>query len=906
MPSSSAIDAIQRLLQQADNNPVTPDLSPVSIVAQHHSTATPSSSSSPPPSIPSLPPLLPALPRPLRLLILDHFDSFTHNLTSTFHSLTSSPPLTLYSSTPPSLLLSLLPHIDAVIISPGPGHPSNPSDLGCTSLLLPPLPSSPDPPLHSPPPPLPLLGVCLGLQALVASHGGHVVRSPHPMHGQLSLVYHSAHPLFAGIPSPFPAVRYNSLTADPASFPSPPLTITAVTPAGEVMAVSHATLPLHSVQFHPESVCTGWGRQLLANFITLVVEGDRWKAGVKGGGGGQLSVRVPKEFVSGGSVAGAWWEDWVEQATEPTLVLSRSLSSLSPLNPLKPPPTPRRYGLLHHALHGAWHTESLFVRLYGRLPSPAACWWLDSSRVERGRSRFSFMGDGGGPLSSTLTYNMHTRTVRVTTVGPPSEHTHPLPPSSSFFSFLQSHLDAHSISLYTPYTHPSSSHDDPPPPFPFHAGFVGYFAYELCHETLPSGGRGAKAVEMEGEQGLHGEPEAAWVFADRMLAVDHEEGKLWLLALYDASEAEEKQQQPCLTGIDAAREWIRTTTQTLFPLSGSPPPPLPPTAAQDVQWRWRWDKPSYVERIRQCLAQIGDGDSYELCLTNQLYTRQDIDPLDFHRHLRRINPAPHAAFLSFPSPTLPPHPQPHATSPHLPPPRLSIVSSSPERFLSLSPSLIAECRPIKGTVPRSPHPATDAALLSSLTSSPKQFAENLMIVDLIRADLARVCGGGGVTVERLMGVESYATVHTMVTTVRGEVKGGESGGGGVGVGGMGLGVVKGMFPAGSMTGAPKVRSVERLRGMEVGVRGVYSGVLGWMGVGGVGDACGGLDLSVVIRTAVVREGVGMSVGVGGAIVYGSDEDEEWDEVLLKAKALMQAARFAVVVGQQRGEERVEL
>ena len=391
-------------------------------------------------------------------------------------------------------------------------------------------------------------------------------------------------------------------------------------------------------------------------------------------------------------------------------------------------------------------------------------------------------------------------------------------------------------------------------------------------------------MDVEGEEGLHGEPEAAWLFSDRMLAVDHEEGKLWLLALYDASQAEEKQQTASLTGIDAAREWMRATSHTLSSLSTSPPPPLSPTEVQDLQWQWRWGKAEYVDRIRRCRAEIVEGESYELCLTNQLYTRADIDPLTFHRHLRRLNPAPHAAFLSFPPSSLPPA-TPHSSTP---PPRLSIVCSSPERFLSLSPSHVAECRPIKGTVGRSPDLLLDGRLRASLASSPKQFAENLMIVDLIRADLSKVCGGGGVEVVQLMGVETYATVHTMVTTVRGEVRGG-----GCGSEGGGVGVVRGIFPAGSMTGAPKVRSVERLRGMEVGVRGVYSGAVGWMAVRGVGGACGGLDLNVVIRTGVMREGVGLSIGVGGAVVYGSEEEEEWDEVVLKAKALMQAARLAV-------------
>ena len=263
------------------------------------------------------------------------------------------------------------------------------------------------------------------------------------------------------------------------------------------------------------------------------------------------------------------------------------------------------------------------------------------------------------------------------------------------------------------------------------------------------------------------------------------------------------------------------------------------------------NRDTYLANIAACKHEIGEGETYEVCLTTELHSDGAVDPLAAYRALRARNPAPHAALLRLGD--------------------VSVLSSSPERFLRVSRDRVVESKPIKGTAPRAAHPAEDAYRAEALRADEKSRAENLMIVDLVRNDLGRVCRLGSVEVPALMVIESYATVHQLVTTVRGRLRDDASA----------IDCIRAAFPGGSMTGAPKLRTMEILDRLESGPRGVYSGALGFLSVNGTAD------LSIVIRTLVASPH-GLQIGSGGAIVAASDPAAEHDEMLLKARAVLEA------------------
>ncbi len=357
----------------------------------------------------------------------------------------------------------------------------------------------------------------------------------------------------------------------------------------------------------------------------------------------------------------------------------------------------------------------------------------------------------------------------------------------------------------------------------FNGGYVGYFGYELKSLT-----GGVAAYEAQ-------TPDALWIWANRFVVIDHDRDRSYFVAVHTP-------------GDNAAVAWLdqAASAAASWWMGWVDPPAI---SLLDVEQHLEQDRATYLAGIDACMAALEAGETYEVCLTNRVRLPPVPEPLDFYLWQRATNPAPYSAFLRYGD--------------------LAIASSSPERFLAVDADGWAECRPIKGTAPRSDDPAQDKLVAKALAEDEKTRAENLMIVDLIRNDLGRVSEPGTVQVPQLMVVESYQTVHQLVTTVRGKLRDGVDA----------VAAVRACFPPGSMTGAPKIRTMEILDGLESSARGVYSGALGYLTVDGRAD------LSVVIRTAVLTPHETV-IGAGGAIVLDSDPADEYDEMVLKADATL--------------------
>jgi para-aminobenzoate synthetase component I len=256
----------------------------------------------------------------------------------------------------------------------------------------------------------------------------------------------------------------------------------------------------------------------------------------------------------------------------------------------------------------------------------------------------------------------------------------------------------------------------------------------------------------------------------------------------------------------------------------------------------------YMKKILQAQQHIASGDVYQLCLTTRLRGEFTGDPLSYFLRLRKKHPAPYASFVRIEG--------------------VSFVSISPERLIEVSGRRVLSS-PIKGTAPRGADPEEDTEILNRLSQDPKERAENLMIVDLIRNDLSVSCKPESVIVESLLAVRSYSTVHQLVSDVSATLQDGKSG----------FDALLSLFPGGSMTGAPKIRAVQIIDELESSERGPYSGGIGWIGKDG------SMDLGMVIRTAVF-EGSTVTIGIGGGITSDSSPAAEHAEIQLKARALV--------------------
>ena len=419
---------------------------------------------------------------------------------------------------------------------------------------------------------------------------------------------------------------------------------------------------------------------------------------------------------------------------------------------------------------------------------------------------------------------------------------------------------------------------------PFQGGAAGYIAYDwgLALERLPE-----PAYDDLGLDDL------VFGLYDWVLAWDHVASKAWLISTgmpeSDPTARERRASEraaavrarlgsgsavPLDVGRTTAphRAGVRGGNPTQGP-QGEPdkarrtPADVPPSYALDDGWwdprlglRSSFTRDGYLQAVARVREYIFAGDIFQANLSQRFEAPLTESAWSLYRRLRQRNPAPFAAFLYFPG--------------------VTVLSASPERFLRVDATGHVETRPIKGTRPRGVGPEHDAALGQALAESPKDRAENLMIVDLMRNDLSRVCAPGTVRVAELYALEQYATVHHLVSTVVGQLAPGADA----------LDLLRAAFPGGSITGAPKFRAMEIIAELEPSRRGVYCGSIGYWSV------TGELDTSIAIRTAVARNGR-VYFNAGGGVVADSDPADEYQETLDKARGLIDA--LAVPAGETR-------
>jgi para-aminobenzoate synthetase len=652
---------------------------------------------------------------------------------------------------------------DGVIISPGPGTVTNPSDVNSSADLF--AHYVREVPLSKDYSTLPILGVCLGHQLMgyYASKCDPASIQPanQPMHGRIAPMTRTPNAdvpadqdILAGLDSPFDATLYHSLALSPNVPLSSDIVVTATGPANTIQAIQHKKFPHFGVQFHPESIGTTQGKTILKNFVNKCA-----------------AVMASRAAVM------------ASKSTVDTTTTTTTAASPAPSIPPTSSPLPEKH-----------------VHISPPRSIPSVETLLSHLST---RPNFVFLDSSSKPAGShSIIANGVSRTVV---------------DKSDPFTYLADKSTKHSI-----VKHGYAKE------LPFYGGSIGYLSYDLRGDT-------ADAVVVEGEKS---QERAEFCAVDSFYIIDHDRYQLYGVA----------PTEDALASLMSDLESIENVGPIRYPRSASLPP-----AAASFEGR---SKDSYTEAVRAAKHQIKLGNTYEVCLTNTRTLPYAVNPSRVYSKLRQKNPAPYAAFLNFGN--------------------RAVCCSSPERFVAVSDGRV-ESKPIKGTAKRDhSSPENDEAIKTKLRESVKDRAENLMIVDLVRNDFSRCCSPPSVAVSKLCAIESYATVHQMVSTITGSLHEEHSV----------VDVIKSAFPGGSMTGAPKKRTMEIIDSLETEDRGVYSGSIGYIGYDGRAS------FNIVIRTAVVDD-VGVKVGCGGAITWLSNESEEYDEMRLKGGVVESAVLDAV-------------
>ena len=386
----------------------------------------------------------------------------------------------------------------------------------------------------------------------------------------------------------------------------------------------------------------------------------------------------------------------------------------------------------------------------------------------------------------------------------------------------------------------------------FWGGAVGYFGYDFVRriERLGPGPRD--------DQGF---PEAVVMFSDVVVAVDNLHGRAMAITTIetggDASAATLKRRY------NEAAERLARTVDRLRSRAAPAPLELAPAAADEPGFTSNFDERAFKDAVRRIKDYITAGDAFQVVLSQRLATPFEEDPFQLYRAIRTINPSPYLFNLDFGD--------------------FQIVGSSPEVLVRLEDGVVT-VRPIAGTRRRGRTPAEDRGLAEELAADEKELAEHRMLVDLGRNDVGRVSEYGTVTVPELMKVERYSHVMHLCSQVEGRARKGLSA----------LDVLGACFPAGTVSGAPKIRAMEIIDELEPTARGPYAGAVGHIGWGGAQ-----MDTAIAIRTMMVRDGVAR-IQAGAGIVADSDPEREYRETLSKARALLRAVEMATAAS---GRER---
>lgn len=823
-----------------------------------------------------------------RILFIDAYDSFSNNITSLLATLLDVDVFILPIDTAISKdeFRRELSHYEAVVCGPGPGSPQDEADVGLMKWIW----ELPDDEL------VPVLGVCLGFQSLVLSCGGKVRRLRRGLHGMVRRIdHHSAagylqgENIFDGV-GDFDATLYHSLCADVGQDTvmdwqdqkwDHPEGLCDIVPLAWVeedrkdghgkerilMAMKHERKPFWGLQYHPESVCTEEeGNQVIRNWFEQAL---RWNC----------ENRVAATLETNGILARkAFKPSLLQQAA--AVKSDRALGRDVWESLLRDSDRKLQYESARISLPPATCVEVPdLVEILGAVGTSHVI--LDSANGNQPRSktgvdvrgRFSIIAL---EVDECVRIESHTGDSFVSIV-PPGHISHKVSfqPGENVWHLLAEFHGRKRSSLETNGGSVPRERD-----VPFLGGFLGYITYE----------QGLSDIGIALGQGRgHRRPDVCLAWATKSIVLDHEEGVLYIQDL-EGDTRWVTSVAAKLEGSDLWQHGHHTDSKKETKLS----------SALETQIR-KPEQAKYEAKVRMCQEYIAAGDSYELCLTDQthitrtltaekrdLHTKESATSSqrlgtsarktaprsdtswDLYRTLRNRNPAPFASYIRLGGATL--------------------VSSSPERFLQYDRSGLCSMKPMKGTVKKSSEPAEGCATsleeAEEILHVPKEEAENLMIVDLVRHDMHGVCGAGQVWVPELLKVEEYQTVYQMITVVEGQLPqpdkrnphGRYSG----------LDVLAASLPPGSMTGAPKKRSCEILQQIEGGKeRSLYSGVVGYMCVSGRGD------WSVTIRSMFRwddecqkeenggEEKETWHIGAGGAVTILSTPEGEREEMFVK-------------------------